>query len=373
MSHELIYTWLGLEFTKWPPDHYRLLGLPPGEANTKLIEERVHQRLDTVRRYQMMHPELATEAMNRLAQAFVCLTEPASKKVYDATLLGLTATPEPENEPEPESAPSAEEAVPSHDPLAWLYAPSTRNGASASATAPPPLPPVPVLPPPLPGSVATATPPPTAAPARAQKPAPPPPAPAPAPPPVDPLIEAAQHSPQARRGLGTKRALYYRLCRTRELVHAWNRVGKFLSSPRRRIARQGDAPELIRALHEVEALRDRFPPLIGEAGQPGYLILTLAQLATTNTFQTLAFSQRQALSRDWQAGLKLLTAHREFLRQELRVLRKRNILDRMIRAVRYFFRDQPAVALLVLLALLALNVALYRTYGQALLDLFSSR
>ena len=78
MNHELICSWLGLSPGEWPPDHYRLLGLPPGEANAELIEQRVHQRLDSVRRYQMMHPEQATEAMNRLAQAFVCLMDPAA-------------------------------------------------------------------------------------------------------------------------------------------------------------------------------------------------------------------------------------------------------------------------------------------------------
>src|SRR5215207_2282322 len=88
MSHHLICTWLGLPADAWPPDHYRLLGLEPGETDTALIEQRVHQRLDSVRRYQMMHPEQATEAMNRLAQAFVCLTEPAAKRAYDQSLPG---------------------------------------------------------------------------------------------------------------------------------------------------------------------------------------------------------------------------------------------------------------------------------------------
>ena len=88
MNHELICAWLGLPAETWPPDHYRLLGLPPGENDPHVIEERVHQRLDAVRRYQMAHPEVATEAMNRIAQAFVCLSEPTSKRVYDANLLG---------------------------------------------------------------------------------------------------------------------------------------------------------------------------------------------------------------------------------------------------------------------------------------------
>src|SRR5262245_48733497 len=89
MTHELICTWLGLPADVWPPDHYRLLGLSPGESDPNRIEERVHQRLDAVRRYQMAHPDQATEAMNRIAQAFVCLSDPSSKRVYDADLLGI--------------------------------------------------------------------------------------------------------------------------------------------------------------------------------------------------------------------------------------------------------------------------------------------
>src|SRR6516162_5415591 len=86
MSQELISSWLELESGQWPPNHYQLLGLAPGEGDANLIEERVHQRLDTVRRYQMMYPDQATEAMNLLAQAFVCLTDPAAKRVYDLDL-----------------------------------------------------------------------------------------------------------------------------------------------------------------------------------------------------------------------------------------------------------------------------------------------
>ena len=42
--------------------------------------------MEKVRRYQLNHPELATEVMNRLAQALVCLTDPAAKQAYDAAL-----------------------------------------------------------------------------------------------------------------------------------------------------------------------------------------------------------------------------------------------------------------------------------------------
>ena len=63
-------------------------------------------------------------------------------------------------------------------------------------------------------------------------------------------------------------------------------------------------------------------PLMGQAGQPGYLVVALArQQMIVPTLQTLLPSQREALARDWQAGHALLRSIRQFLRQELRVVR----------------------------------------------------
>ena len=105
----------------WPPDHYALLGLPPGENDPALIEERVHERLDMVRRYQMIHPDQATEAMNRIAQAFVCLSEPASKRVYDVALLGAAAQQLP--------ASTQTATVEDRDPLVLVYNPTSQETA----------------------------------------------------------------------------------------------------------------------------------------------------------------------------------------------------------------------------------------------------
>jgi hypothetical protein len=338
MNHDLICSWLGLPPGGWPPDHYRLLGLEPGEGDAQRIEQRVHQRLDAVRRYQMRHPEQATEAMNRLAQAYVCLSEPASKRAYDAALLGTAAVALAE--PEPAAAAQLE----ARDPLAWLYSGEALNGP-ALLTAPP-LPPValPTLPP-------ETTPVPTVT-----LPPPPPPAPEPS----DPVLEAARSGP-ARRGLATKRALYHRIARTRQLLEVWNRLGKYVANPKRRLTRQAEADDFLFLMEEVETLLIGFPRLMGEAGQPGYLVITLAQLSEPiKAFQTLSPSQREALERDWQSGYKLLREHRDFLREEVRALRKRSIGDRLVRATRSFLNDHPG-ALLVLLGLLALNIAIWRT------------
>jgi hypothetical protein len=86
MSHELICDCLQLSPDRWPPDHYTLLGLEFGEADTRRIEQRVAERMEKLRRYQLTHTDQVTEGMNRLAQALVCLTDPVSKQAYDAKL-----------------------------------------------------------------------------------------------------------------------------------------------------------------------------------------------------------------------------------------------------------------------------------------------
>src|SRR5262245_48594981 len=89
----VICTWLGIPPDQWPPNHYALLGLPHGEQDADVIERHVQQRLEQVRRYQLTNPEPATEAMNRIAQAFVCLTDPQARRVYDQSLFGSAGVP----------------------------------------------------------------------------------------------------------------------------------------------------------------------------------------------------------------------------------------------------------------------------------------
>jgi hypothetical protein len=390
MNHELICRWLDLPETDWPPDHYRLLGLTAGESDGELVEHRVHERLAAVRRHQLANPEQATEAMNRLAQAYVCLTDPEAKRAYDADLLGK---PLPPAEPAPpamaELAPAPVQpaiavadlpppalAIPmSPDPLAWLYGPWTGlpgetpvpgkadtqldlNGAPTLAEALPAngdaLPVLPYVPSVLavPGSSIVVPPPavpgpgdiPTALPAE----------------PVDPFVEAAQTSSPARRGLGTKRGLYHRVARTRELLWAWEQIGKYLKG-KRKLTRRSEAADLIRQLGTVRQLVREFPPILGRAGQPGYLVMALArQQMIVQTFQALLPSQREVLARDWEASYTLLAAHRQFLRQELRSLRRKSFVGQALRAVRAGLADHPGWVLLVL-ALVAFVVALWNS------------
>jgi hypothetical protein len=346
MSHELICTWLGIPPDSWPPDHYRLLGLNPGEVDTALIEQRVHQRIDSVRAYQMRYPEQATEAMRLLARAFDCLTDPAGKKAYDASMGGGSAVATIE--------PPSRAVLEARDPLAWLYDPPPLRGgaaglpAGAAEPADPTLISAPTIEmPPLPPEVAAPPKPPSS------------PEVVSATEPADPVVEAAS-SAQARRRLSTKRGLYSRVVLTRRLIRTWQHVGKYLASPKRRLTRPSEATDLIQLLDEIQELLRRFPPLMGEAGQPGYLVVTLSQMVIVPTFQTMDLKQRKALSEDWKRGLKLLTAHRDFLRQEILLMRRRTLSKQLARAFNALPSDWPVLFVLVLLGLVALCVATWR-------------
>src|SRR5262245_20140855 len=237
MGHELISTWLDLPAEPWPPDHYTLLGLPPGEADPARVERHVQERLERVRQFQLAHPEQATEAMNRLAQAFVCLTDPRAKQAYDAARLAGAAAP-------------------------------AGNGAGASAPKQPDW---------------TTTPPPQRVPAgRAETPAPPA-AEAPtlreaatveaaAAPAAEPGPEAAPAKGgagrPAQRGLATRRAVLGRVLLVRRLLAAWRDAGRYLSRSTRPLTRPAEATDLLQIMERVRKLLGVLPGLLGEAGQP---------------------------------------------------------------------------------------------------------
>jgi hypothetical protein len=352
MSQELICAWLGLPTDVWPPDHYSLLGLKPGEDNSELIEESVHQRLDMVRRYQMTNPEPATEAMNRIAQAFVCLTEPVSKRVYDTALLGTVATNE-------QAAALTQTATDGPEPLVLVYNPTAEETAppvrvqydpTSEATAPPvrlqydsmnqeAMPPVRRTPTPPPQTIPVAT-------AILE---------APMAVAVASVAEAAPPTP-AQHALTAKRQLYQRIARMRRLLELWEEAGKFLAAPNKRLSRSAEFNELQRMLLEIREGLELFAPLLGTAGQPGHLVLSLVQLTAPPPA-----SQREELSRDWEAGKQVLGAHRDVLRQQARAFHRHTLFQRLGRSVRTTFAEKPG-RVLILIALVAVNIAICRTY-----------
>ncbi len=188
-----------------------------------------------LRQYQLNHPEEVTEAMNRLARAFSCLTDPTAKKAYDAWLSGPRVM-------EPAKRTASDNCA---DPLAWLFGPwsglanarsndnSNRHRLADWKDAPPP-----------PRRPTTADPTPLPEPARfaangAASPVVPPRDQMAAPPasgPIDSFLQAAQCS-RARRALTTRRALYHRMRATHRLIRAWEQAGKYVNRPTRRLVR----------------------------------------------------------------------------------------------------------------------------------------
>ena len=351
MDNGVIQTWLQLPAGSWPPDHYVLLGLQPGEADLVRIEQQVQERMEKIRRYQLSHPEVATEAMNRIAQAFVCLCDSKTKKAYDAEFFPGLAPEQKDVQVEPKKAEK-------YDPFAWLFNPI--QAADGSAEGPRVLLDWEKAPPPIHQNWETAPPPEhfdwklAPPPGRTNADASPSPAPNDTGASVEEPVESgavgqpaaseaatvARHLTEerarleavARRGLKTKRGLFFRVGQTRQLLFAWEQAGKILNRPTRLANRPTEAAELIRSLQAIRDLLQTFPPLVGEAGRPGYLVLSLArQQMIVPTLQSLLPSQREALGRDWQAGHAILLTHRQFLRDELRATRKRNFMRHLLR------------------------------------------
>lgn len=315
MELELIRAWLSLTTDAWPPDPYTLLGLAPGDTDRARIEQHVQERLERVRQFQLAHPEAATEAMNRLAQAFVCLTDSRAKPAPEPALLTDPVVSQQEKPPAPALGTTQldwRETPPPSRILPTAEETSTLHDAATAET--PPVPP----------------------------------------PPAEPH-DGAYRLP-ARRGLATKRALLDHVLLVRQMREAWSGAGRYLSRSTRPLTKPAEATDLLTHMGRIRALLEPLDGLLGQAGQPGYLVAALArQPLIVPTLQTLLPSQRAALARDWQSGLERLKDHLVYLRTELRANRRRSGLEQGVRALLVLLRDRPGL-LLFALGVVALNL-----------------
>jgi len=357
MKHALICAWLQLPENRWPPDHYTLLGLPRGVADPARVEDCVHERMGGVRHYQLAHPEEVTEVMNRLAQALLFLSDTQAKAAYDSQFqsrqsadatvaesptppvicgeppdgVGKTLFPVSRDSPVPENtveqdwlaSPPAKRRITELEVEGALRADasnpsaaiSERDGHSSEADSPETM--------------------------RAS-----------------PLRTVAAVSYFGGTGVVTKSALYARIAQIRRLCLEWDQVGKYLSDPTRLLRRPSEATELIQHMNAIRELVSNTPRLIGQAGQPGYLVMALArQQLIVPTLQTLLPSQREALARDWQASQERLREERRVLKQEVHAFRKRSKWKHGYRLLAASLARNPGL-LLLLLGWLALNLSM---------------
>jgi hypothetical protein len=326
MNSKILCHWLGI--VDWPPDHHTLLDLEPGERDVARVEQRVQERMAKLRTYQLSHPEEATEGMNRLAQAFICLTESLSKSQHVEQPANGTAAPETYGAAMSDThsfrAPGHETGVD------WQQAPPPIRATVAN------------------GATEPAAPAPAAAAGTHAAP-------------FDPIIQLATESTEARRALGSLAAVLERIHQTRQFILAWNQAGKYLSNPGKRLTRAAEEADLTRRLNKIFELTADFPKIVGHPGLPGYRVMAMARLEmTAQMFKMLDESQRAALARDWDAGYRVLLAHRRFLRGQFKLWRARGPLSLVLNAIRVALNDHPAWVLAGMCLAVLLCLFLYR-------------
>jgi hypothetical protein len=290
VDYSLLQSWLALPPGPWPPDHYTLLGIGFGQNDPGAIERMVLDRMARLRSHQLLHPELVTEGMNRLAQALVCLTDPPAKSAYDAEL-GVPPAPQAArlmDSPLPPSQPG----VPS-EPIPGFPIPTDDEPLPPDVTQVIEVPFLPGLLPPDKGIADEEVVEPVLEPL--------PPAFEVVP---EPVIDAEVIAPPRPTWQpASRRQLYDRLARVRRLSEAWQALRPFLGDPREPLDRPARVLLFLEAVNVLRRLVDQEPRIIGDTWQPGGLVAALIrQPLLLNTLRDLLPDQRWAMSFDWRQG-----------------------------------------------------------------------
>lgn len=304
MDTTLLLTWLGLPPGAWPPDDRTLLGLPPGGGvDVAAAEQNALERMEWLRPHQLVHPELVTEGMNRLAQALFTVTSPPA-------------------EPIPTPAPA---------PLA--------------------PPPVPVV---LEAELVTVA---VAEPPRAISLPPVVPTLAPLPvPDYGPVLLNEVAPPAGSGAFGNRRKAYRELAFLRRLRRVWDRLGPFAGVPSDPI-RSPEAVYIVRtAGRELRDLLASFPGAATVVEREGAAVAAVfVQPHPAVVLRDLLPGQRANLAADWAAGRRVIETGYLALRWSLRNSLPRNRLRAFAGFVRGFARENPEWVLAALTVALLLT------------------
>jgi hypothetical protein len=97
-SFDPYHKWLGIPPDEQPPNHYRLLGIRPLEADPEVIQSAADQRMAHLRTYQTSrYADWSQRLLNEVAAAKICLLTPAKKAAYDQKWSDLPAQSVSEN------------------------------------------------------------------------------------------------------------------------------------------------------------------------------------------------------------------------------------------------------------------------------------
>jgi hypothetical protein len=347
MTQDKLRDWLKLTDGPWPPNHYALIGLPVGAGSSEEIEARVLERLELLRRYQLPHPDEATEGMNLLARALDTLTDPDSRREYDRSL-GLKPTtrvepPPPAADvdvdtlfPEVPVLPSqVETPAPADEPVVAdeiNQLPDVEDEPDVDDD--PELVDEPGVEP-LPEAFLLPVPP--------------------------PIARLEGEPPVPTRPKSPRRAIYADLARVRKVLRIWERARKYVTDTDRTFTRRTDTLALMGCLAELRPLLHTVTDLIAAPKRPGNLVAALArQRLQFDTFRSLLPDQREALARDFRAAHYRLAGYYDDLRDEIRRLTEKDWSRRVLRPMLRYVCDKPEWFLLPV-GLLALAVALVRS------------
>ncbi|WP_020471187.1 hypothetical protein [Zavarzinella formosa] len=368
MYRDKIQRWLKLPDGPWPPDHYTLIGLPPGEGNAAEIEARILERLELLRRYQLPHPDEATEGMSMLARALDCLTSPEARRAYDQKLGVDTVVEDVQivsvdevlkaayaDIPVPEATLVPEDDLPNL-PVAILL-PDIEDESDNEEEPPILLEPIlePVLelipePPPLP------------VPKRRTKLAEELP-PAIVLPEETPTQRRGNRHPKSNRPPSRRRERYADAVRIRRVLKICDRAHPYFTNHEHTFTKPEDAVGLIACLADLKPLLRTVDDLIGGVNEPGHLLATIArQRLMIDTFRNLLPSQRERLAKDFRAAHYRLANYYRELREDIQSRNAKGPWREFcVPLVRYYAKF-PELGLIPI-GVLALVVAILRSHG----------
>lgn len=335
MDTDLLRSWLDLPPGRWPPADRELLGV---EAVTPAqAERRAMQLMSRLRPHQLLHPDLVTEGMTRLAQAMLSV----------ASHRPAVPAAAPARVPSGRGSLPATVVMPKPSFDAIDLAPAQPPPNRPQPTAPTVTPPAPVV---FDAEVVDDEPDAPIPFARFEQ-LEAPPAARGVPNPVaefEPVPEVTPPDLPLPPGLSgeSRRQVYRQVAALRALLRAWAGLRTFCGNP----TEDCDTPGRVYALLEVvgqfhAALRHPGCDVEELAPLAPRVFAVFRQPLPLSVLRLLSLPQRRLLARDWALGQSQLAGREIALRNSLRRTRPGGTIAQHLRAAGRFLATRPEVVL----------------------------
>lgn len=331
MNTNLLREWFHLPPGPWPPTDRELIGLPAtGEFDASVVEIKALERMDELRPRQLVHPELVTEGMNRLAQALIALT----------ATVQVAPTPHKKHKKVNKEVTPVEIRKPSQD--------VRLDFENAQSIKPPSAPQV-ILPAILEAEVID----PSAGMAEVIPESYAVQADEPAIPVLDEPINIPEPPPGTVVTPSPRRLGYREIVRLRQFQNAWAQFRPLLGDPSERLLTPAKIAAYLDAIAALrEALKkniDRsivFPDMAGHA-----VVSAVCHPVPLSLIRDFVPSQRRIIARDWAVAEAELEAKSNRMRRMMNASRKKRTLNKFIHRTRKVLIQNPEWILLLILSI----------------------